>query len=231
MNLRDVKRRIIISFGLSYVLIICIYGIIDSLLSWVFGGCGTLIDRKNWNDVGSRKEWGAEAYSYMESALPSHWMYLMVFASTLEELTTQLWWKAVKSPGVCVNMLPCFVFALSKTLNWVTASASVLCLPFCSVISTAGCSVADGSELALISLDLLKSHFSKSQPRIHPEDPGFLEISVCWFGMPPEKGYVQLTCSHGIPYESSCISSCLPLSLRINSPFQWPSSETVFSHG
>lgn len=43
-NLRYVDQ--IISFGLSYALIICIYGVIDSLLSWVYGGCGTLIDRK-----------------------------------------------------------------------------------------------------------------------------------------------------------------------------------------
>lgn len=154
----------------------------------------------------------------------------MVFASTLEELTTQLWWKAVKLPGVCVNMLPCFVFALTKTLNWVTTSVSVLCPPFCSVISTACYSVADGSELALINLDLLKSHFSKSQSKIHPEDPGFLEIIVLWLDMPPEKSCVELISTHGILYESSCISSCLHLPLRINSPFQWPSSETVFSH-
>lgn len=61
----------------------------------------------------------------------------MVFASTLEELTTQLWWRAVKSPGVCADTLPCFAFALTKTFNWVTTLMSVLCLPFHPVLSTA----------------------------------------------------------------------------------------------
>lgn len=43
----------------------------------------------------------------------------MMFANTLEELTTQLWRRAVKSPGVCPNLLPCFAFALTKTFNLV----------------------------------------------------------------------------------------------------------------
>lgn len=40
-----------------------------------------------------------------------------VFASTLEELPTELRWRAMKSPHVCAKELPCSAFALTKTFN------------------------------------------------------------------------------------------------------------------
>lgn len=170
------KIIITISFGLSCEQIICSYCIIGSLLFWVFGGCGTLIDRKNGNDVGSGKEWSAGTYSYTDSALQSRWCICVVFASILEELTTWLWWRAVKSPGVCANKLPCFAFTLTKTFNWVTTSVSVLCLPLAQSSPLLVAAVANRSDLVLVSLNWPKLPFSKSQPTVHPEDTDFLEI-------------------------------------------------------
>lgn len=150
----------------------------------------------------------------------------MVFASNLEELTTQMWWRAVKSPGVCANTLPCFAFALTKAIpEWQHQCLSCAC-PSAQSSPLLITFVADSSELELMSLT--QSTFHKSQPKVHPEDPGSLEIIAVL--LDNATGHVELSSSHGMRYKSSCISSCLHLSLRIKSSFQWSSSETVFSH-
>jgi len=163
-----------------------IYGVIDSLLSWVFGGCGTLIDRKNWNDVGSRKEWGAETYSYMESALPGHWMYLQGVCQHSGR-TTQLWWRAVKSPGVCANKLPCFAFALTKSFNGVTTSVSVLCLPFPPVPSTGDYFCGRQQWTGVNEPGLTQISLLQIPTKVHPDNSGFLEINALLLDMPPEQ--------------------------------------------